>query len=258
MTTAFVYKWTHLPTLKWYIGSRTSKNCHPNDGYICSSQSVKPMIQNNPNDWEREILFVGEPTEAFNYECMLLDLFDAKNDPRSFNLHNTDGKCTNTGRSPSEETRKRLSKSGKGRIITPEHRAKISSALTGKVRSPEHSANISKANKGKKRSEEIRLKMSKASTGRKKSEEERLAMSQRMKGHKMHLGKKRSEETKAKISAALTGIKRPPISEEHRRKISIAGRNRVKVIVICPHCQKEGAKNLMTRWHFDNCKYKEK
>ena len=31
--TGFVYKWTHIPTQKWYVGSRTAKGCHQADGY---------------------------------------------------------------------------------------------------------------------------------------------------------------------------------------------------------------------------------
>jgi hypothetical protein len=59
MATAFLYKWTHIPTQKWYIGSRTAKGCSLTDGYICSSKIVKPMILENKNDWKREILVIG-------------------------------------------------------------------------------------------------------------------------------------------------------------------------------------------------------
>lgn len=44
-------------------------------------------------------------------------------------------------------------------------------------------------------------------------------------------GKKHSEETKAKW--------RKP-----------------KPVVKCPHCEVEGGRGIMTRWHFDNCKHK--
>jgi hypothetical protein len=40
-TIPFVYKWTELSTGKWYIGAHYSKGCHPEDGYICSSKTVK-------------------------------------------------------------------------------------------------------------------------------------------------------------------------------------------------------------------------
>jgi hypothetical protein len=51
-TVAYVYKWVHIPTGKWYIGSRTRVGSHPNDGYYCSSKTVKPLILANPNEWK--------------------------------------------------------------------------------------------------------------------------------------------------------------------------------------------------------------
>ena len=100
MTQAFVYKWTQLSTLKWYIGSRTARNCHVDDGYICSSKTVKPMILENKNEWIREIIATGEPEIMHNFETVILQALDAKNDPSSFNLHNGDGKFTTLGQDP--------------------------------------------------------------------------------------------------------------------------------------------------------------
>lgn len=91
MTQAFVYKWTHLPTLNWYVGSRTAKNCHPDDGYICSSRVVKPLIEEHPNEWVRTIVGVGTVDEMRKLETEILQLFNAKSDPRSFNGHNNMG-----------------------------------------------------------------------------------------------------------------------------------------------------------------------
>lgn len=61
---------------------------------------------------------------------------------------------------------------------------------------------------------------------------------------KSHLGKKigpPSPESNALRSASMKG-----------RIPWIAGKKHPKVI--CPHCSKLGASNLMKRWHFDNCK----
>lgn len=87
---AFVYKWIHKPTGKWYIGSRTAKGCHINDGYICSSKIVKPMIEQNPEEWERYILKEGSVSEMRKHEASLLKLHNAKDDPMSFNRSNAD------------------------------------------------------------------------------------------------------------------------------------------------------------------------
>lgn len=91
-TIAYVYKWTHLPTLKWYVGARYGKTAHPADDYICSSNYVKPLIKNNPFDWQKSIVATGTPDEMLQLESSILQLFDAKNDYRSFNMHNGDAK----------------------------------------------------------------------------------------------------------------------------------------------------------------------
>jgi hypothetical protein len=88
MTIAFVYKWTQLSTGMWYIGSRTAKGCHPDDGYICSSKFVKPLIKANTNDWERTILFIDEPEKILEKEVKLLNKLDAKNHVLSYNKTN--------------------------------------------------------------------------------------------------------------------------------------------------------------------------
>ena len=88
MTIAFVYKWTNLSNLQWYIGSRTRRNCHPNDGYVCSSKTVKPLIVKNSSNWIREIIATGAPEEMRELEQEILVLFDAASDSRSLNKHN--------------------------------------------------------------------------------------------------------------------------------------------------------------------------
>lgn len=90
-TQAFVYKWIHKPSGMWYIGSRTAKGCHVDDGYICSSDTVKPMIQQNPEQWERTIIETGTPQDMRKLESRLLQDMGAKNNIMSFNRSNADG-----------------------------------------------------------------------------------------------------------------------------------------------------------------------
>lgn len=142
MTTSYVYKWTHLPTLMWYVGSRTAKGCNTSDGYICSSQKVKPMIIENTSDWKREVIGTGSVNDMIELETLILQLSDAKNDPRSFNQHNGDGNFKNKGGVPLTELHKLnlgLSKKGriawnKGKKMTPEYCQKLSAGHTGKKR----------------------------------------------------------------------------------------------------------------------------
>ena len=143
MEQAYVYKWTELSTGKWYIGSRTKKNCHPNDGYICSSKIVKPLIIKNPENWIREILFVGDALEAIALESKLLTEQDAKNNVDSYNLHNQDMNFHGIRAEVTKERRKEISLRFKGK---PSHwRGKKNPSVgesnkkrTG-IKRPEHS-----------------------------------------------------------------------------------------------------------------------
>ena len=142
MTLAYVYKWTHLPTLMWYVGSRTAKGCNPSDGYICSSRKVKPMIMENSTDWKREVVGTGDVKDMIELETLILQLSDAKNDPRSFNQHNGDGNFKNKGGVSLTEQHKLnlgLSKKGrtawnKGKKMTKDYCEKLSAGHTGKKR----------------------------------------------------------------------------------------------------------------------------
>ena len=91
MTKAYLYMWTQKSTGMWYVGSRSRISCHPDDGYVCSSPSVRKMIKDNPNDWEREIICIGDPKYILDLETSYLKSMDARRDPMSFNKHNNDG-----------------------------------------------------------------------------------------------------------------------------------------------------------------------
>ena len=77
-----------------------------------------------------------------------------------------------------------------------------------------------------------------------------ILMSKEQKEHlsKVKTGVPRSKESCIKQSITMTGKKRP----EH--SIVLMGKSRPTVI--CPHCDKTGGINNMSRWHFDNCKNK--
>lgn len=82
---SFVYRWRQTSTGKWYIGYHLGE---PNDGYICSSKIVKPMIQANPLDWERKILKHGTRLEMVALEHRLLKKLLASTNPKSYNMSN--------------------------------------------------------------------------------------------------------------------------------------------------------------------------
>jgi group I intron endonuclease len=104
-------------------------------------------------------------------------------------------------------------------------------------------------------SDETKKKMSDAQKGKKRgprSEETKKKMSASRRG------KKQSEEHKAKMSASMKGKNTGPMSEEQKAKRSASMKGKPQPQVQCPHCNMEGAGNVMKRWHFENCTiYKE-
>jgi hypothetical protein len=228
MTTAYIYKWTHIPTNKWYIGSRTKENCHPNDGYICSSKIVKPLIETAPNDWRREILHTGNPTDIILLEAQLLETLDAKHDKNSYNLHNGDGNFTTAGIIMSEDWRQKISKGNTGKKRSTESKENYKRANQLKAQDP---AYLEKLRKPK--PEGHGEKVSRATKGVAKTPEHRKAM---------------SEARKGKLSGPCSDVRKKAISKALKGKSTLP-------LVTCPHCGLEGRSN-MQRWHFDNCRKK--
>lgn len=209
-TTAFVYKWTHVPTGRWYIGSRTKQGCNPDDGYICSSKTIKPLIAENLAEWHREILAVGEPAAMLELETRYLVSLDAKNDPMSYNQHNSDGKFSTSGQEPWNK--------GKGKPIgKPSWNAGLTKAdHPGLAKMSKSKLGVIPHNKGKPMSEEQKAKISASSIGKvspKKGKpgqpataEQNKARSEKLKGRVSPMKGRTytmSAETKKKISDAL-------------------------------------------------------
>lgn len=191
-TKAYLYKWTELSTGKWYIGARYANGYYPNDGYICTSKIVKPMILENRDNWHRKILCVGNPEDIVKLESDYLVSLDAKNDPMSFNKHNGDGKFSSLGKPSSLKGRVG---NRKGHKMSEEAKAKASAKLKGK----------SAYNKGVPMSKEQREKLRLANVGKTQTEESNEKRSQALKG------KKKTTEHNLKVSAAKLGKERPKV-----------------------------------------------
>lgn len=245
MEQAYVYMWKEIATDKWYIGSRTRKGCHPDDGYICSSKTVKPLIQANPKGWQRKILFVGNAFKALEIESFVLTTMRAKECGDSYNMHNQDMKWTRLGVKDTPEVLQKKSNARMG-INNPSYgkRGELSPnwGKKHKPRSPETLAKMSAALKGK------------------------AGWNKGMKMPPM------SDERKARQSAALKGRVSPNkgnicpnVAEANRKRagekrpaqsLALLGKTWTHVQKICPHCKIIGAGGNMLRYHFDNCKQK--
>lgn len=242
-TTAYIYKWIHLPTSKWYIGSRTKENCYPGDGYICSSKLVKPLIKSSPNEWHREILATGSPEEIILLESKILTMLDAKNDPNSYNMHNGDGKFTTSGVALTDDWREKISASNTGKKRTLEQKENYKLANQKKAKNPDYILKLKKP-----KSESHRQKISESLRGQLKTDKHKSALckSQKLSSEKLRTGKSYSE---------IFGNDR---SKEIRQKMSTSQKGKPcnNPTVVCPHCDKSGPSGAMNRWHFNNCKKK--
>lgn len=109
----------------------------------------------------------------------------------------------------SEETKKKMSKSRKGRVVSVETRKKLSEASKGM--SDETKQKISNAGKGRVCSEETKGKIRQALLGKQTSVETRSRISKSRKGITP------SEETKLKMSESRKGM---ALSEKTKAKIS--------------------------------------
>jgi NUMOD3 motif len=245
MEQAYVYMWKEIATDKWYIGSRTRKGCHPDDGYICSSKTVKPLIQANPEGWTRKILFVGDAKRAIEIESFTLIGMRAKQSEMSYNLHNQDMKWTRTGCKDTPEVLLKKSKArlgannpsyGKCGELSPNWGRKH------KPRSPETLRKMSAARKGK----------PSPTKGRKMppmSDERKARQSAALKGRVSPM-KGRKNPNAAEANKKRAGEKRPATS------LALLGKTWTHVTKVCPHCKTIGAGGNMLRYHFENCKHK--
>jgi len=84
---AFVYKWTCKSTGMQYIGYHVG---NPADGYKFSSDKLQVLYDKQPENFEREILAVGNAIEMKAFETGFLRAVDAKNNEDYYNKHNND------------------------------------------------------------------------------------------------------------------------------------------------------------------------
>lgn len=201
---SFVYRWTNNSNGMMYIGVHKGT---PDDGYICSSKTMKEAYNSNPEHFTREILEYGSFAEMYDRETELLI---ENNVVKNLLYYN---KCIN-GKEfrmdfiPSLKTREKMSVAQKKRYSLPEEREKISRTSLGRKHTDESKEKIRLANLGKIHSDETKEKM--------KSKKQLIVLGELNKNETKrrrnislsHIGKKLSNETKEKIRQSLIGRKR--------------------------------------------------
>ena len=89
---AFMYKFTHKPTNRWYIGMHGLKaNESAFDGAYWNSstdENFQELLETKPQEFLYEITHVGSMMEMFKLENETLTALNAQNDPLSWNKWN--------------------------------------------------------------------------------------------------------------------------------------------------------------------------
>ena len=173
MNKFYTYAYLREDRTPYYIGKGTG------DRIYSKSRRVKP-----PKDKSRIIYLKKNLTEeeAFRHEIHMIAVFGRKDLGTGILRNETDGgegisnpseetrkkmSETHKGKIFSEETKKRMSESGKGRVVSEETRRKIGQWQIGKTLSEETKRKLSVAKKGKTPSEETRKKQSDVMRGKK-------------------------------------------------------------------------------------------
>jgi group I intron endonuclease len=212
-----IYKHTCIITGKSYIGYTFRLMIIRWKQEITHSRNVKNkrkldvILQEFPDEnlWIHGILIDNIPTlkEAYQKEIEMIALYDTY-----YNGYNENPGGGGVGKH-SEETRKKMSKSSKGKkkpLFTAEHKKHMSDSQKGKKPSLETRKKMSKSHKGldnhqtgrkhtdesKKKIREARNKQIPPNKGKKLSEEWKRNLSE---NHVGMLGKFHSEETKVKM-----------------------------------------------------------
>lgn len=266
-----VYKITNLKNGRYYIGVQKD-NKKDVENYYGSGTLIKEAIRvYSIENFKKEILFTFNNSEdAYIKENELVDL----NDPLCYNLkeggkggwdhidNSGENNCmkNNEIKEKQNELRKETIYKNKEYYdnISKENLIKAIEANTGRKRDEETKEKISlKLNefyknnesklKGVCKTEEERRKMSEGWTQekrRRKSEQQKDRIKeQNIDMGKYKRGKKTSEETKEKLSEEKIKY------WEQKRKNG--------EYIVCPFCNKKSInKGNMTRFHFDNCRYK--
>jgi len=233
----YVYRWVNLVNGKMYIGSHDGSD----PAYRASGILIRRAFKKHGfENFSRQILYIGEDFRA--EEERLLILVDAASNSEYYNLKNS---AIGAGSGSNNLFY--------GKKHTPEVRAMISLSVKSRP-NPMLGRTHSKESRD-------RMSLNTDMRGEKNSmygyvwsAEQRAAQSAKLRGRIV------PEDQRAKISAAMVGERNPFYGKSHsdaaREKISEAAKARPKIA--CPYCPVTGTSANMSRWHFDNCKQKEK
>jgi len=214
---------------RWYYGVRYARDCHPDElwvTYFTSSRHVSKFAEEHGDPSViavRKIFEESEIHKARLYEHRVLRRMRVIGDKRWLNRTNNksiEPKYGDDNSSKRPEVKKKISES-----VTKTAKRGVDHPL----KNPDTRLKVSKKLKGRKRPWAVGdLNVAKRPEVRKK-----LSRPGEL---NPFFGKNHTDELKEETSKRFKGVPKEKVT--------------------CPHCGKTGGKNVMVRWHFDNCKHK--
>lgn len=249
-----IYSITNKANGKRYIGSAVNfrKRWNIHKCYLNKNKHHSAHLQNAWNKDGKEgfefeiICYVENKEKLIKIEQIFLDIYQSYDGRFGYNICSNAG--NQLGNKLSEETKKKISNSTKGRIPwnkgiprTEETKEKLRQKNIGRKHTEETKRKLSEKNKGRKHTEEEKKKISKAKKGKKQNltEEQQKRVSESHKGKipwnkGLKGAQKHSEESKNKMSESRKGRKAwnkgVPQSEEIKEKISRAGKGNSRAL----------------------------
>lgn len=221
---AGIYAITHRASGKAYIGSALNIAKRWQDhrhflkkGLHDSRHLQSAWVKYGPEAFEFSLIEIScNVSNILRREQHWMDITQCYDRKRGYNTCTVAGNCY--GKKHSEDARRKMSATKRGKVLSEETKMKMSEAHKGKVRSDEHRKNLSKSLIGRKMDpsvvEKVRLKL----VGRQLSDEHKAKI-------KAAFDRKRAEREAAKALEPI--VPKPPRqkrvhSEETKRKIGAA------------------------------------
>jgi hypothetical protein len=193
---SIIYKMTHLPTGRFYIGSL--KDSSRFSTYVTSSKSVSKMMTENPAEWVKEI--VEEFTNISFYDVVIKEQHLIEHYVKTIGWDKIWNKFYHVGVAEcySPETIAKRSESQ----LRPETKLKKSIATSKRMESPEMREHLAQKTRNQMSDPKYRAIIARANSRRVHSDETRRRLSE---SHKDIL---HTEEAKKKIGKAHLGRKK--------------------------------------------------
>ncbi len=132
----FIYIWFDKKNIKFYVGRHWGTE---DDGYVCSSNSMREAFKRRPKDFKRRIISRVYDKEALiKEEQRWLNMINP--DQVNIRYYNKTLKATTPstkGYNHSEETKRKISESNQGKIRSDEFKDKIRKANKKQFENPE-------------------------------------------------------------------------------------------------------------------------